>query len=48
MKKIKLKTKTPEYFEKRTWKLTSKIGLILSKVMVKNLKSMWGIPQKQV
>ena len=40
--KIKTKAKTSEYLEKRTWKLAYKIGLIPSKVRIKNLKSRWG------
>lgn len=45
-KQIKVKTRTSEYLEKRTWKLASKIGLIPSKVVVKKLKSRWGSATK--
>jgi len=41
-RKFKTKTKTPEYLEKRAWKLASKIGVNPSKIVVKNLKSRWG------
>ncbi len=41
-RKFKTKTKTPEYLEKRTWKLAEKIGVKPKKVVVKNLKSRWG------
>ena len=42
MRKFSTTTKTPEYLEKRTWKLASKIGVIPKKVVIKNLKSRWG------
>ncbi len=45
-KQIKVKTRTTEYLEKRTWKLASKTGIIPSKVVVKNLKSRWGSATK--
>jgi len=41
-RKFKTKTKTPEYLERRAWKLALKIGVKPSKVVVKNLKSRWG------
>jgi len=41
-KQFKTSTKTPEYLEKRTWKLAEKIGVKPKKVVVKNLKSRWG------
>ena len=41
-RKIKTKTKTPEYLEKRAWKLALKIGVKPKKIVVKNLKSRWG------
>lgn len=45
-KQIKVKTRTSEYLEKRTWKLASKIGIMPSKVIVKNFKSQWGTATK--
>ncbi|MCV0392103.1 MAG: M48 family metallopeptidase [Nitrosopumilus sp.] len=41
-KRVKTKTKTLEYLERRTWKLASKIGVKPSQVVVKKLKSRWG------
>ena len=43
-KKGRIKTggKTPEYLEKRTWKLAKEIGVKPKKVAVKSLKSRWG------
>ena len=45
-KQIKVKTRTVEYLERRTWELASKIGLIPSKVITKKLKSRWGSASK--
>lgn len=45
-KQIKVKTRTSEYLERRTWKLASKIGIIPSKVVIKKLKSRWGSATK--
>lgn len=45
-KQIKVKTRTSDYLEKRTWELASKIGLIPTKVVIKNLKSRWGSATK--
>lgn len=45
-KQIKIKTRTSEYLEKRTWNLASTIGLIPAKVVIKNLKSRWGSATK--
>ena len=41
-KKLKIKTKTPAYLEKRAWVLASKMKVVPSKIMIKNLKSRWG------
>lgn len=45
-KRIKIKTRTPEYLKERIWKLSSKIGIIPSKIVVKKLKSRWGSATK--
>src|SRR3989344_5383396 len=45
-KQIKVKTRTSEYLEKRTWKIASKIGIMPSKVIIKKLKSRWGSASK--
>ena len=45
-KKIKTKTKTGEYLEKRTWKIGNQIGIIPNKVIIKKLKSRWGSADK--
>ena len=44
--KLKTKTKTIQYLEKRTWKIANQIGLIPSKVVIKKLKSRWGSADK--
>ena len=45
--KLKTKTKTIQYLEKRTWKIANQIGLIPSKVVIKKLKSRWGSADKK-
>ena len=45
--KIKTKTKTIQYLEKRTWKIANQIGLVPSKVVIKKLKSRWGSADKK-
>lgn len=45
--KVKTKTKTPEYLEKRTWKIANQIGFVPSKVIIKQLKSRWGSADKK-
>ena len=44
--KLKTKTKTIQYLEKRTWNIANQIGLIPSKVVIKKLKSRWGSADK--
>ena len=41
-KQRKVKTKSPEYLEKRTWELASKIGVRPSRVVIKKMTSRWG------
>ena len=45
--KLKTKTKTIQYLEKRTWKIANQIGLVPSKVVIKKLKSRWGSADKK-
>ena len=40
--KIRTKRRTPEYLDKRTWSLASKMGVDPSKLVIKSLKGRWG------